>query len=149
MLDGLWRGSGSTMLPSGARRNFTQTIRVGPFLEGSLRVIERRSYGSDGKLAENTLEIISYNAETKAYFIRWYGQGIASDLPITPSANGFSLEYPAGANRIRFTVSVVNGTWTEIAERIPAGKAPVRLIELTLRRMQDTDWPAAGSLRPR
>lgn len=149
MLDGLWRGSGSTTLPSGARRNFTQTIRVGPFLEGSLRVIERRSYGSDGKLAENTLEIISYNAETKAYFIRWYGQGIASDLPITPSANGFSLEYPAGKDRIRFTVVVANGTWTEIAERISSGKQPVRLIEMTLRRLQNTDWPTGGSLPSR
>jgi hypothetical protein len=149
MLDGLWRGSGSTILSSGERQNFTQTIRVGPFLEGSLRFIEARTYGSDGLLAANSLEIISYNPTTKAYTIRWYGEGSVADLPITLSPTGFSLEYPAGKDKIRFTVGVANSTWTEIAERISPGKAPVRFIQLTLRRLQNTDWPAGGSLPSR
>ena len=137
------------MLPSGERKDFTQTIRVGSFLESSLKVIEARTYGLDGKLAANSFEIISYNPETKAYMVRWYGEGNAADLPITPSANGFSMEYPADKDRIRFTVTVANGTWTEIAERISPDKAPVRFIEMTLRRLQNTDWPAGGSLPSR
>ena len=46
-LDGLWRGPGWILLPSGARDSLTQTERVGPFLDGAVKVIEGRGYTAD------------------------------------------------------------------------------------------------------
>jgi len=39
-MDGAWRGSARTNLPSGEQHAITQTERVGPFLDGSVKVIE-------------------------------------------------------------------------------------------------------------
>src|SRR2546425_4402790 len=49
-MDGVWRGPASTVLPSGEKHNITQTERIGPFLDGSVKVIEGRGYDSEGKV---------------------------------------------------------------------------------------------------
>lgn len=41
-MDGVWRGPATTTLPSGEVHNITQTERIGPFLDGSVKVIEGR-----------------------------------------------------------------------------------------------------------
>lgn len=46
LMDGVWRGPAWTILPSGEKHNITQTERIGPFLDGSIRVIEGRGYSS-------------------------------------------------------------------------------------------------------
>jgi hypothetical protein len=147
-LDGMWRGNGWTLLPSGEKTSFTQTIRVGPFGEGALKLLEGRSYGSDGRLSANNVEIISFATSTGVYTLRLYAQGNTGDVPITPRAGGFTLEYSAGGATMRFTISVTNDTWSEIAERRAPGKDPVRFLELTLHRVRSTDWPAAGAVPP-
>src|SRR5262245_24759201 len=43
-MDGVWRGPAWTILPSGEKHNVTQTERIGPFLDGSVKVIEGRGY---------------------------------------------------------------------------------------------------------
>jgi hypothetical protein len=45
---------------------------------------------------------------------------------------------------IRYTVTIKDGLWNEIGERITPGRDPVRFVELNLNRIGDTDWPAAG-----
>ena len=57
--DGVWRGSASTILPSGEKHVITQTERVGPFLDGSVKVIEGRGYESNGSPGFNAFAIIS------------------------------------------------------------------------------------------
>src|SRR5438067_8111910 len=52
-MDGVWRGPAWTMLPSGEKHNVTQTERIGPFLEGSVKVIEGRGYNADGTVGFN------------------------------------------------------------------------------------------------
>ena len=143
-LDGVWRGQAWTLLPSGEKLSFTQTIRVGPFGEGALKLLEGRSYDTDGRLRSTNAEIISYNASTRAYSLRLYSEGKAGDVPITPGSGGFTLTYFDGKDTTRFTISVSNGTWSEIAERRSPGQEPVRFLELTLHRAGDTEWPAAG-----
>src|SRR5215831_587277 len=39
-LDGVWRGPAWTLLPSGEKHTVTQTERIGPFLDGSVKVVE-------------------------------------------------------------------------------------------------------------
>jgi len=45
----------------------TQTERIGPFLDGSVKVIEGKGYEADGKPTFNSFGTISFNAATKAY----------------------------------------------------------------------------------
>src|SRR5512141_1647372 len=69
-MDGVWRGPAWTILPSGEKHTITQTERIGPFLAGSVKVIEGRGYESDGKVSFNAFGTISYSPATKTYTLR-------------------------------------------------------------------------------
>ena len=58
-MDGVWRGPAWTILPSGEKHSVTQTERIGPLLDGSVKVIEGRGYDADGKVAFNAFGTIS------------------------------------------------------------------------------------------
>lgn len=149
MMDGVWRGPATIMGPSGERQALTQTERVGPFLDGALKVIEGRGYADDGSVAFNALGIISYDPGTKTYTMRSYTQGRAGDFAITPTESGFQWEIPAGPMKIRYTAEISDGTWKEMGERIPPGGEAVQFFEMTLTRVGDSDWPSAGAAGPK
>src|ERR1700704_2087109 len=69
-MDGVWRGPAWTILSSGEKHNITQTERIGPFLDGSVKVIEGRGYNEDGTVGFNAFAIISYDPATKVYTMR-------------------------------------------------------------------------------
>lgn len=148
-MDGTWRGTASTVLPSGEKHSLTQTERIGTFLDGSVRVIEGRGYREDGTVGFNAFAVISYDPEKKSYTMRSYAMGRAGDFLLTPTADGFSWEIPAGPSTIRYTAVIKDGTWHEVGERITAGKEPVRFLEMNLQRVGDTDWPVAGTVGPK
>ena len=147
-MDGVWRGPATTTLPTGDRHAITQTERIGPFLDGSVRMIEGRGYAPDGKVTFNALGIISYNPTTRAYSMRSYAQGHAGDFALERTADGFAWEIPAGPMTIRYTAVVKDGVWTEVGDRVAPGKDPVRFFEMKLRRIADSDWPAGGAVSP-
>jgi hypothetical protein len=147
-LDGVWRGEGSTLSASGDRTTFTQTIRVGSLGDGALKLLEGHSFGPDGRAYGYNVEIISYKPSTRVYSLRLYAQGNTGDVPIVPQPGGFTLEYSDGPATVRFTITVTKDAWNEVAERRAPGQTPVRFLELNLRRLSDTDWPAAGAVRP-
>lgn len=148
-LDGMWRGPATTILPSGEKRTLTQTERVGPFLDGSVKFIEGKGYEADGKVGFNAFATISYNPATHAYTMHSYAQGHSGDFSIKPTADGFIWEIPAGTMTIRYTAVIKDGTWHEVGDRIMPGKDPIRFIELNLKRIGDTTWPAAGAVPPK
>src|SRR5438045_5771821 len=74
-MDGVWRGPAWTILPSGQKHAITQTERIGPFLDGSVKVIEGRGYDPDGKVTFNAFGTISYNPATHAYTLHSYALG--------------------------------------------------------------------------
>jgi len=148
-LDGVWRGSASTRLPSGEKHELTQTERVGAFLNGSVKVIEGRGYQDDGSVGFNALAIISYDTETKAYNMRSYAMGHVGDFAFTRTADGFQWEIPYGPTTIRYTAVVRDGIWSEVGERILPDKEPISFFEMTLTRVGDTAWPAAGAVHPK
>jgi hypothetical protein len=147
-MDGEWRGSAWHLLPSGEKHTLTQTERVGPFLDGAVKVIEGRGYESDGSVGFNALAVISFDPGTDAYTIRAYSQGNAGNFVLTPTADGFYWEIPAGQTTIRYTAVVGNGTWREVGDRIVPGRDPIRFFEMTLARIGDSGWPAAGAVEP-
>lgn len=68
-LDGEWRGTAKTVRKTGTV-SMTQTVRAGSMLDGTVRMLEVRSYEADGKLSFDALRVISYNPEKTAWWSR-------------------------------------------------------------------------------
>lgn len=148
-MDGVWRGPAWIILQSGEKHALTQTERIGPFLEGSVKVIEGRGYDPDGKVSFNAFATISYSPATRTFTMHSYAQGNVGDFVLALTADGFTWEIPAGAMTIRYTATVKDGAWREVGDRIMPGKEPVRFFEMNLKRVGDTTWPAAGAVTPK
>ncbi len=149
IMDGVWRGPAWTILPSRVKHSITQTERIGPFLDGSIKVIEGRGYGEDGKVTFNAFGIISFDPATKVYAFHSYAQGQAGDFVIKPTGDGYVWEIPAGPMTIRYTAVIKDGTLREVGDRILPGREPVRFFEMNLKRVGNTDWPASGAIPPK
>ena len=148
-MDGVWRGQAWTILESGEKRSITQTERIGPFLDGSVKVIEGRGYNPDGKIGFNAFAILSYSPEKKGYVLHSHAMGRVGDFAFRPTTDGYVWEVPAGPMTIRYTAVIKDGTWREVGDRILPGKEPARFFEMNLKRLGDTDWPAAGAIPPK
>jgi hypothetical protein len=146
-MDGVWRGPAWTLAPDGGKRTITQTERIGPFLGGSVKVIEGRGYTADGKVGFNALGIVSYNPGTHAYSLRSYALGRAGDFAFTPTADGYAWEIPAGPGvTIKYVATIRDGVLREVGDRVEADKPPLRIFEMTLKRIGDTSWPAGEAV---
>lgn len=148
-MDGVWRGPAWTLLQSGEKHNVTQTERIGAFLDGTVKVIEGRGYDASGKVTFNAFGTISYSPDADRFTLHSYALGNVGDFVLTPSADGYAWEIPAGPVTIRYTAVVKDGTWKEVGDRVAPGKDPVRFFEMNLKRVGDTDWPAAGAIPPK
>jgi len=146
VMDGVWRGDAWTILRSGEKHSITQTERIGPFLDGSIKVIEGRGYDADGKVSFNAFGVISYDPAAKAYVLHSYAQGRAGDFPLTPTTDGYVWEIPAGPGKIRYTAVIKSGSWREIGEQVMPGRDPVQFFEMNLKRVGDSSWPGAGAV---
>ncbi len=148
-MDGVWRGPAWTILPNGDKHAITQTERIGPFLDGSVKVIEGRGYDADGKLTFNAFGTISFNPASGAYTMHSHAMGSVGDFSIKPTADGYEWEIPAGQMTIRYTAVIKDGILHEVGDRIVAGKEAFRFFEMNLKRVGDTGWPAAGAINPK
>jgi hypothetical protein len=144
MMDGVWRGTAWSLTPAG-RHDVTHTERIGPFLDGSVKVIEGRSYLADGKVGFNAFGIVSFNPATGSYTLHSYAQGMAGDFPLKLETDGYSWELPAGPGAvIRYRATIGGGAWKEVGYRVAGAGEPVQIFEMNLKRVGDTGWPAAG-----
>jgi len=141
--------TGRTVVPSGEKHNVTQTERIGPFLDGSVKVIEGRGYNADGKVSFNAFGTISYDPATRVYTLHSHALGRVGDFVLKLTADGFEWDIPAGPMTIHYSAVVKDGAWREVGDRIIPGKEPVRFFEMNLKRVGDTDWPAAGAIGPK
>ena len=149
-LDGMWRGTAWAISPSGDKHTLgTQTERVGPFLNGSVKVIEGKGYEADGSVGFNAFATVSYDPTKRSYSMHSYAQGQAGDFAFRPTPDGFIWEIPAGSMTIRYTAVRKDGTWHEVGDHVMPGKDPVRFFEMTLKRIGDTNWPAGGAVSPK
>jgi hypothetical protein len=150
MLDGEWRGPANTLLANGSWHSLAQTERVGPMLDGTVKVIEGRGYEADGTLSFNAFAVISYDPDTKAYSIRSYSGGRSGDYPIQPTPTGFTWQIQAGPNmKIEYEAIVKDGVWTEVGTRAPKDGERVKFIEFAVSRLDDSAWPAGGAVSPK
>ena len=147
VMDGVWRGPAWTLTPNG-RHEVTQTERIGPLLGGSVKVMEGRGYNPDGSTGFNAFGILSFEPSSGAYSLRSYAMGQAGDFKLTPTADGYVWEIPAGPMTIRYTAWIKDGAWREIGERVMEGRPPVQFFEMNLKRVGDSAWPTAGAIAP-
>ncbi len=147
-MDGTWRGSAKIHLPGGVKE-LTQTERVGPMLDGAIKVIEGRSYNAEGRTEFNAFAVVRYDVAAGRYRMNSHAQGQAGDFEFEPRPDGFVWRVVFGPVTIRHTAVVKDGRWEELSERLMDGQPPVKLAELSLRRLGDGDWPAAGAVPPR
>jgi len=146
-MDGAWRGPTWILMPDGQRREQIQTERVGSFLDGAVKVIEGRGYDAVGTVNFNAFAVVSFDAAKKAYSMRSYAMGRAGDFDLSVKSDGFVWTIPAGPGAtIRYTATIKDGTWREVGERVAEGQAPVQFLEMNLKRIGDTEWPAAGAI---
>ena len=148
-MDGVWRGPSWIIVPSGEKHTGTQTERIGPFLDGAVKVIEGRGYGKNDSVTFNALGIVSFDPARQAHTLHSYAMGMAGDFPLVPSDSGYVWEIPAGPVTIRYTATIGGGKWREIGERLAPGSQPIQFFEMNLVRVGDSPWPAAGAIRPR
>jgi hypothetical protein len=147
-MDGVWRGPASTVLENGKTHAITQTERIGPFLDGTVKVLEGKGYEADGKVSFNAFGTVYYDVNKKAYFLHSHAMGQVGDFPLTPTADGYVWEIQAGPVLIRYTCTIRDGVWHEVGDRIMPGKEPVRFFEMTLKRVGESSWPMAGAVAP-
>jgi len=149
MLDGVWRGPATVAEADGRRVAFVQTERIGPFLGGSIKVIEGRGYADDGAVRFNAFGIVSFDAAKRAYTMHSHAQGHVGDFAFVPTADGYRWEIPLPTGRIRYVATVAGDELHEIGELLLDGRAPVQIFEMRLKRIGSTDWPAAGAVPPK
>ena len=150
MLDGAWRGQARITQADGSRLSFVQTERIGPFLGGSIKVIEGRGYDDAGPVRFNALGIVSFDPTTRSYTLHSHAQGRVGDFAFVPTADGYRWEIPLGpAGTLRYVATVRDGELHEVGDRLAEGREPVRVFEMLLKRVGDTDWPAAGAVGPK
>ena len=54
-----------------------------------------------------------------------------------------------GPATLRYVATVKDGELHEVGERVVPGAEPQRVFEMRLKRVADTDWPAAGAVSPK
>ncbi|HVV87846.1 MAG TPA: hypothetical protein VHE35_32625 [Kofleriaceae bacterium] len=146
---GIWRGPATGTLPSGEKYSVTQTERMGPMLGGDIIVIEGRGYRPDGTTGFNAFAVVSYDPYTSKYEIRSYAQGHGGTFELTPTADGYVWEVPAGpGSTMRFTATVTAKHWREVGEYMAPGAPPVQTFEMNLDRVGDTTWPLDTPVTP-
>jgi hypothetical protein len=146
-MDGAWRGPAVTQTARGERR-VMQTERIGPLLGGTIKVIEGRGFADGRNIGFNAFGVVSYDPFKQAYEFRSYAQGYAGTFPFEVTPTGYAWSTPAAGGTVRYTATIKGDSWNEVGDLIAEGKAPVRIFEMNLKRIGDSDWPEAGALTP-
>lgn len=141
---GRWQGEAWSTTPAG-RHEIIQTERVGPMLDGSLLVIEGKSFERDGRPAAfNAFGVMSYDPARGAYAFHSYAQGRAGEFPLEVTPAGYVWTIAAGPMKIRYTATHTADSWREVGELVRPDQTTTQIFEMNLRRVGDTDWPLAG-----
>ena len=120
-----------------------------PLPRGSIRVIDGRGYDDAGRVTFNAFGIVSYDPVKRSYTLRAHAQGLVGDFAFTATGDGYTWEIPTGPGTLRYTATVKDGELHEVGDRIAPGREPLRVFDMRLKRIGDTDWPAAGAVSPK
>ncbi len=145
-MDGRWRGPARAVTRDGAV-SLIQTERSGTMLGGRIRLVEGKGYMADGSVGFNALGVIARTAEGGYELHSWTLES-AGSFPIEVSGTTYAWEIPIAVGIVRYAGSFDGETWRETGHLVREGQPPVETFRMELRRVDDTDWPAAGTLTP-
>ncbi|MEM6476444.1 MAG: DUF1579 domain-containing protein [Pseudomonadota bacterium] len=146
-MDGEWRGTVTTTTPMG-EITLTQTERVGTLAGGAVRMIEGRGYAEDGSLAFNAVAMITYDAMSDEYVMTTTARGFTGRPWFKATETGFEWGLDNGPVKMTYEAVIDGDDWTEIGY-MQFGDAPrQKFLEMKLKRIGDTDWPAEGAVGP-
>jgi hypothetical protein len=145
---GVWEGAATGIGYDGKPYSTHQTERAGLAVSGDIMVIEGKGFKADGSVSFNAFAIVSWNQHENKYEFRAYAQGFAGTFDFKLTSDGYIWEVPAGPHVYRYTATVQNGQWREVGEFIAPGKEPVKIFEMNLKRVGNTDWPSENSFQP-
>jgi hypothetical protein len=147
-MHGRWQGEAWSVTPDGKRHDLIQTERVGPMLDGTILVVEGKAFDRAGKPADfNAFGVISYDPMAKAYRFQSHAQGRSGNVPFEVRPDGWAWGVDAGPVKIRYVTTYAAGVWRETGEMTMPDGSKRPILEMTLRRLGDTDWPVAGQAK--
>lgn len=145
-MHGKWRGEARMQTPKG-ELVVTHTERVGTLLDGTITLIEGKSFGADGKVPFNAFATVSYDARTSSFAMASYAGGRAGSFPMAATDKGYAWEVPAGPKaKVQYKAWFDGIVWTETGDFVADGQPPRPFFKMVLKRIGDTDWPAGGGV---
>ncbi len=90
-----------------------------------------------------------YDPGKRSYTLHLHAQGLVGDFAFTPTSDGYTWEVPIGPATLRYTATVKDGKLHEVGDRIATGREFLRVFDMRLKRIGDTDWPGAGAVSPK
>jgi len=146
-MHGKWRGEARMQMPGAGEKVVTHTERVGTLLDGTVTLIEGKSFDDAGKAPFNAFAVVSYHARTQSFSMQSYTGGRSGNFPMTVLDKGYAWEVPAGPNaKVRYKASFDGTTWTETGDFVAEGQPARPFFKMVLKRIGDSDWPVAGSV---
>lgn len=144
LYDGVYTGTW-TSFPLGGGRSLggTTVHRVGPFLGGTVKLMEGRNYLVDGAMVFNGMMILSFDARTGKYPLRIYANDRVIDTEAVMNSGGyyFDVPTPAQSSFRRINIFVTARQWNERVDFHDGNKPAVKEAELILNRVGESDWP--------
>jgi len=135
-LEGTWEGGGSIAMGPGPREAFTQVERIQFKHDSTLLLIEGN--GKSPKTSEtvhDALAVVTFDPKSGAYKFRSFvAAGRFTDTEGRVDGNTFTWWLNAPSFKMRYTITVANGTWREIGERSTDGSTWTPFFEMSLRK---------------
>ncbi|HWU94578.1 MAG TPA: DUF1579 domain-containing protein, partial [Sphingomonas sp.] len=146
-MHGRWRGEARVQMPGAGERVMTHTERVGTLLDGTVTVIEGKSFDDAGKVPFNAFAVVSFDTRTGSYAMQSYTGGRSGSFAMTVTDKGYAWEVPAGPKaKVQYRATFDGTTWTETGDFIAEGQPGRPFFKMVLKRVGDSDWPMAGSM---
>jgi hypothetical protein len=136
-LEGEWEGDATVHGPGGALR-LRQTESVKYSNSGHALLVQGTGWEKDStgaeRIAFNAMAIITHDG--RSYRMRSYlMEGRSGEYEVVPSDSGFTWGFDIPQGKVRYTMRLTPaGEWQEIGEFIRENAAPVRTVELLVRK---------------
>ena len=144
-MDGVWRGTVVTNEPEGAV-TILQTERIGAMASGTARLIEGRGFAEDGSIVFDAVAVVTYDAVADRYVMTSTARGMTGRPWFKATADGFEWGMENGPMKMSYVARLVEGEWIEEGFMAMADAPPRKWLTMRLKRVADTDWPAAGAI---
>ena len=135
-LEGTWTGSGWQRLPDGRQAITISREVVERRLDGRALVVEGTHHDpTSGRPVHRAMALLTWNEAAQAYDFRSYvvGRGAANyQGRLENGAFVWGMDLPRG--KLRYTVTVKDGRWTEVGEFSPDGGAWTQVMQMDLER---------------